>query len=245
MRTVALIPARLAATRLPGKPLAMLGELPLIVRVIQQVRRASCIDSVYVATDADAIIEAVEHHGFQAKRSASHHQSGSDRIAEVAATMTNVDLILNVQGDEPFVDPASLDALVDAMKNSASDMGTLCTPLRSSDELHNPNIVKVVTDSNSRAMYFSRAPIPFCRNDSADFHNAKRHVGVYAYRPQALQRFANASQHPLEVTEGLEQLRALAMGLTITVVEVAEALPGIDTPEDLQRAEHYLRQRHV
>jgi 3-deoxy-manno-octulosonate cytidylyltransferase (CMP-KDO synthetase) len=241
MRTLAVIPARLGATRLPRKPLRLLAGLPLVVRVLERVRQAGVADRSVVATDSDEVAAAVLDAGGEVVMTASGHPSGTDRVAEVAARpeFARFDAVLNVQGDEPFV---SLDALAGALGMVADrgfPIGT--TAVRAAaDVLTDPNVVKVVAADDARAMYFSRAAIPFLR-DRADTPLLRdriwRHVGVYAYAREALARWVALPPHPFEQIERLEQLRPLAAGLAIGVACVADAgLAGIDTEDDLARA---------
>jgi len=232
MRTVGIIPARLAAERLPRKPLAMLGHLPLVVRVLKQVERASELDEVVVATDSQEILEAVSAHGGHAVLTSESHKSGTDRVSE-AAELTKADLIVNIQGDEPFVEPQDINRIVAALKEDPSAAVTLMTPIGDKDELLDPNAVKVVTDDQGHALYFSRAPIPFDRRKTGDLSQAHRHLGLYGYSRETLARWTQLPSHPLEEIEALEQLRALAAGIQIRVLITESCLRGIDTAEDL------------
>lgn len=232
MRTVGIIPARLAAERLPRKPLVMLGDLPLVVRVLKQVERASTLDQVVVATDSQEILEVVQAHGGRAVMTSATHESGTDRVSEAAA-LTNAELVVNIQGDEPFVDPHDIDRIVDALKQEPAAAVTLMTPISERRELLDPNAVKVVAGDDGRALYFSRAPIPFDRRDTGRLDLAHRHLGLYGYSAAVLRRWTELSPHPLEQVEALEQLRALAAGITIRVLITQSCLRGIDTKEDL------------
>ncbi len=232
---IAIIPARYASSRLPGKPLADIGGVPMVVRVWRQARKAACVDRVLVATDDERIARAVRDAGGDAIMTRPTHPSGTDRIAEVAER-TPAEIYINVQGDLPFLDPADLDALVDPMKaDEGLAMATLATPIASDEEWRNPNVVKVVCDDKGDALYFSRSPIPYAR-DGDQPRSARRHIGVYGYRRGFLLRFATLGVGILEEIEKLEQLRALERGYRIRVVASVAPSLEIDTPEDLFRA---------
>jgi 3-deoxy-manno-octulosonate cytidylyltransferase (CMP-KDO synthetase) len=195
---------------------------------------------VVVATDSPEIVEAVTRHGGRAMLTRPDHPSGSDRVAEVTRTL-GVDLVVNLQGDEPFIVPADVERVIDRLLAGGSDIVTLRTPIRSTEELIDPSAVKVVCRDDGEALYFSRAPIPFDRHGREAFTGAYRHLGVYGYSAASLERFVAAPPHPLEQREGLEQLRALALGLRIHVLDAETEGVGIDTPEDLTLA----RQRYA
>jgi 3-deoxy-manno-octulosonate cytidylyltransferase (CMP-KDO synthetase) len=228
----AILPARYASTRLPGKPLLDQTGKPLIQHVWEQVRKASRLDPVIIATDDDRIASVARNFGAQVAMTSSHHISGTDRVAEVIAGL-DVELIVNVQGDEPEIDPGDLDRLVERLSSTKDDMATLARPLAAEEGalLTDSNAVKVVFNDDGRALYFSRSPIPY--GDRAE--GAWLHLGVYAYRRSALLALAGADPHPLERRERLEQLRALAMGLSIGVVTTRHHGLGIDTPDDYAR----------
>ncbi|MFA4969946.1 MAG: 3-deoxy-manno-octulosonate cytidylyltransferase [Sulfuritalea sp.] len=240
-----VIPARYASTRLPGKPLADIAGQPMIVRVAAAARRARA-DGVWVATDDERIAAAVRQHGFDVVMTRADHASGTDRIAEVADQLQwdDADIVVNVQGDEPLLDPALIEAVASALRGDPdAAMATAAHPLTSAEDFFNPNVVKVVCDVRGRALYFSRAPIPWDRDQFADQRNAlpanlpaQRHIGLYAYRVDFLRRFGQLTASPLERCESLEQLRALWHGYPIQVVSIDHPpAPGVDTPEDLQR----------
>jgi len=230
--SVGIIPARLEATRLPEKPLLDLCGAPLIVRVLERVRTCAALRSVHVATDSDRIAAVVRAAGGTVILTRADHVSGLDRVAEAAATIT-ADVIVNVQGDEPFVSAEGLERLVDLFRDPAVRMGTLAAPFPSEEDPADPDRVKVVTDRLGRALYFSRAPIP-------DGHGATcpalLHVGAYAYRRATLLELAGLAPCPLELAERLEQLRALWYGIPIQVAVGPFGSFGVDTPEDLSRA---------
>jgi 3-deoxy-manno-octulosonate cytidylyltransferase (CMP-KDO synthetase) len=228
-----VIPARRGAARLPGKPLLARTGKPLVVHTWEAARACARAARVAVATDDAEIAAAVRAAGGEAVMTSPACRSGTDRVAEAAAALPGEDVVLNVQGDEPEIDPAALDALVAAMEAEPSlEMGTLAAPLGPGEE-GNPHVVKVVADLRGRALYFSRAPIPF-RREAVGPAPSLRHVGVYAYRRALLARFASLPETPLERTEVLEQLRALENGIAIRVVRTERAPPGIDTPEDYE-----------
>ncbi|MCX7147431.1 MAG: 3-deoxy-manno-octulosonate cytidylyltransferase [Sulfuritalea sp.] len=240
-----VIPARYASTRLPGKPLADIAGQPMIVRVAAAARRART-DGVWVATDDERIATAVRQHGFDAVMTRATHVSGTDRIAEVADQLgcNDKDIVVNVQGDEPLLDPALIEAVAAALHGDPdAAMATAAHPIGAAADMFNPNVVKVVCDLRGRALYFSRAPIPWDRDRFADKRDdlpadlpAQRHIGLYAYRVSFLRRFGQLAVSPLERCESLEQLRALWHGYPIHVVSVDHPpAPGVDTPEDLER----------
>ena len=240
-----VIPARMASTRLPGKPLADIAGQPMIVRVWLRAHEAGAED-VCVATDSEEIFAAVEAAGGRAMMTRADHASGTDRIAEVAARMGWADdaVIINVQGDEPLIAPALIAAVAQTLiADTGAAMSTAAHPLTDVAECANPNVVKVVCNHAGRALYFSRAPIPWARDAWAQGMNALpgevpvlRHVGIYGYRAGFLRQFSALAPAPLERCEALEQLRALWHGHAIAVHCMAEAPPaGVDTPEDLAR----------
>jgi 3-deoxy-manno-octulosonate cytidylyltransferase (CMP-KDO synthetase) len=233
---IALIPARFNSTRLPGKALAEVRGVPMIVRVWRQVRAARSLTQVIVATDDERIAKAVRGAGGTVEMTSSVHQSGTDRIAEVAQRIP-ADIYLNVQGDLPFIAPEDLDALVAPMRSDSTiPMATLATPIVSADEWRNPNVVKVVCDEHGDALYFSRSPIPFWRDEVGVPTGALRHIGVYGYRHDFLLKFATWESSRLERIEKLEQLRVMERGYRIRVVKSVSPSLEIDTPEDLARA---------
>jgi 3-deoxy-manno-octulosonate cytidylyltransferase (CMP-KDO synthetase) len=239
--TLAVIPARLGATRLPRKPLRLLAGVPIIVRVLERVRALRVADQVVVATDSEEIMDVVHEAGGDAYPTAIEHLSGTDRIAEVVrgAFDGQFDVILNVQGDEPFVSGAAVRGALAQVQERGFPLGTAAARA-SRAVLANPDAVKVVAADDGAAMYFSRAPIPFLR-DAADGAaldgRVLHHVGVYAYTPAALARWVALAPHPLERVERLEQLRPLAAGMRMGVAVVDEALRGgVDTQADLDRA---------
>lgn len=239
---LAVIPARYASTRLAGKPLARIGDRPMVVRVLDGARQSRLFDRVVVATDDDRIEAAVREAGGEVVRTRADHPSGTDRVAEVASR-SNAEIVVNVQGDLPFVGTGLLAPLVSALcGDSTIEMATLAVPIRSEESFRNPNVVKVVTDERRFALYFSRAPIP-ARRDPESREAAgeavfgEQHVGIYGYRRDFLLRFTAWPPSRLEQIERLEQLRALERGVRIHVSAVAETVVEVDTAEDLRRAE--------
>ncbi|MGQ0648823.1 MAG: 3-deoxy-manno-octulosonate cytidylyltransferase [Gemmatimonadaceae bacterium] len=241
MKVLAVIPARLGATRLPRKPLRLLGGAPLITRVWERVSALQIADAVVVATDAEEIVTAVREAGGECLTTRADHPSGTDRIAEVAgrAEYLPYEVILNVQGDEPFVPPDALTGALAMVRDRGFPLGTAAA-VAGRSICENPDIVKVVCADDGQAMYFSRAPIPWRRDarDDARYRSLiRQHIGVYAYRREALMRWVELPPHPLEELERLEQLRPLAAGMAIGVAVVDELpLGGVDTEEDLARA---------
>ena len=231
-----VIPARYGSTRFPGKALADVAGRPLIVRVAENACRVRLADRVIVATDDERIRDAVVTAGLDCELTAAH-PSGTDRIAEVAGRHP-AGVVVNLQGDEPLLPPADVDALIARLHGEPDwDLGTCGHAFADAETWREPNVVKVVTDAYGRALYFSRAPIPgmFPGSDRPGFVAALRHVGIYAYRRAALLRFAALAPTPLEQTEGLEQLRALENGMRIGVVTIGAGPVGVDTPADLER----------
>lgn len=235
MKTVVLIPARLAATRLPDKPLAEIAGKTMIQHVWERSRQAQGIDGVFVATPDARIAEVVAAFGGEAILTRADHQTGTDRLAEAVGKLPDsVEVIVNVQGDEPRIDPRTIEAVAAPLLADASlAMASACCPLPV-ERLSDPNAVKVVTAINGDALYFSRSPIPYVRDASTGVA-PKLHVGMYAYRKEFLLAFPTLPRMPLEQTESLEQLRALESGYRIRMIEIERAPSAVDTPEDLER----------
>jgi len=234
MKVVGVIPSRYASTRLPGKPLLNIGTKPLIQWVYEAARSCPALSDVLVATDDQRIADAVSGFGGKAVMTRADHPSGTDRLAEVARGL-DADVIVNIQGDEPFIKPETIDAVVRPFSEDPElQMSTACVITRDTTEAGDPNVVKVVVSANGNALYFSRLPVPFSR-DGGDVEY-RIHLGLYAYRREFLPVFASWPPTTLELTERLEQLRVLEHGYTIRVVEVADRAMGIDTPDDLERA---------
>jgi 3-deoxy-manno-octulosonate cytidylyltransferase (CMP-KDO synthetase) len=248
MKFTAIIPARYASTRFPGKPLAMLGGKPVIQRVYEQA--ASVLDEAYVATDDERILNAVENFGGRAVMTRADHKSGTDRIEEAATTTgTDADIIINIQGDEPFVQPSQIETLCHLFDDPQTQIGTLGKRFETIEAVMNPNSPKIVCDIRGFALYFSRSPIPFIRGIDEELWLQHfpflKHLGIYAYRREVLTEITRLPQSPLEKAESLEQLRWLQNGYRIRVGETNVETVGIDTPEDLQRAEAFLAAHHA
>lgn len=228
-----VLPARYNSTRFPGKPLAMVSGKPLIEWVYQRARSIRRADIVLVATDDDRIEAAVGAFGGSVVRTRADHATGTDRVAEVARTLST-DVVVNLQGDEPVFDPQTVEQMVDQLgADAALDITTACHPITDAGELNDPNVVKVVFDRDARALYFSRAAIPHGAAESV----AHRHVGIYAFRTKALLRFAELPRTALERSERLEQLRALEYGMKIGVVMTPHPTVGVDVPDDIKTVE--------
>jgi 3-deoxy-manno-octulosonate cytidylyltransferase (CMP-KDO synthetase) len=238
-----VIPARFGSTRFPAKILASDTGKPLVQHVVERAKLAKRVRDVIVATDDERIVTALRPFGTRCVMTSPAHQSGTDRIAEVARDLPpDIDVVVNVQGDEPEIEPETIDGLVDRLESSGDDMATAATPFPDRADVNDPNLVKVVVGVGGRAVYFSRLPIPF-RRESTSPANAPYylHLGIYAYRRDFLLKFASWPPTPLEQTEKLEQLRALEHGRSIHVLKVARATHGIDTPA--QYAEFVRRSR--
>ncbi|MBI3600911.1 MAG: 3-deoxy-manno-octulosonate cytidylyltransferase [Nitrospinae bacterium] len=262
MNIIAIIPARYDSTRFPGKPLAMINGKPIIQYVWEAASRASLISRAAIATDDERIFKKVKEFGGEAWMTSAHHTTGTDRITEVAKKI-EADIIVNVQGDEPLIEPAVIDeAVKPLLNNSEIFMATLKTRIINSEELNDPNVVKVVTDRDGFALYFSRFPIPYVREQGQgaslplqvvsrggkgqgyDINSSAlhcKHIGLYVYRKDFLLKFAQMKPTPLEEAEKLEQLRVLENGYKIKVVETAYQSVGVDTPEDLERVKEILK----
>lgn len=245
-KVVGIIPARYGSTRLPGKPLKPIMGKPMIQHVYQRCLKAGLLDLVCVATDDTRIVEAVEAFGGCAVMTRTDHISGTDRLAE-AAGLLDADIIVNIQGDQPFIDPKMIEEAVQPLlDNPAVELATLVYPIEREEDLVNPGVVKTVIDLNGNALYFSRSLIPYPRERIP--HKVYEHIGTYVYRRETLMKVAALSPTVLERTESLEQLRWLEHGLKIRVVETScsdQAFCGfsVDTEEDLERAEDMLRER--
>jgi 3-deoxy-manno-octulosonate cytidylyltransferase (CMP-KDO synthetase) len=239
MRSVIVIPARWGSSRFPGKPLAPIAGVSLIQRVYERAVKSARATATYIATDDDRILDHVRAFGGKVVKPEGDFQSGTDRIAAAlplieAQEPAPFDLIINVQGDEPLIDIASVDRLIEKLETSPSGLATLASPLESEEEFHARDVVKVVRDAVGNGLYFSRAPI-------GSRETALRHIGVYAYRRAVLERFVALPPSTLELAESLEQLRAIQNGMRISVLETTRAHLGVDRPEDVARVEEALR----
>jgi 3-deoxy-manno-octulosonate cytidylyltransferase (CMP-KDO synthetase) len=244
VKITGIIPARYASTRFPGKPLALIAGKPLIQRVVEQCRKAKSLSEVIVATDDARIADAAKKF-CRVEMTRADHPSGSDRIAEVAARC-QCDAVVNIQGDEPMIDPTVIDAVAAALKDG--EMSTAATPIKNLAEYDNPNVVKVVVNAAGRALYFSRRTIPYLREAASRSVSEQlaafpflKHLGIYGYRRETLLRLVKFPVSPLEQAEKLEQLRALENGIQIAVVKVDYDSVGVDVPEDVARVEKLLR----
>ena len=249
MKVSIIIPARMAATRFPGKPLFRINGKPMIQWVYERAASAGT-GTVIVATDSEEILACVEDFGGLARLTRADHENGTQRIAEVAKDL-ETDLVINVQGDEPCIHPDAIKAVISCLKaHPTMEMATLAEEIRDSHSIFNPNVVKLVTDKHNRAIYFSRAPIPYYKHPGMDSpswpHDPDkapaylRHVGVYGFRKDFLLRYVEEPPCDLERIEGLEQLRALYMGAAIGVAITTHPSIGVDTPQDVQKAQDYL-----
>jgi 3-deoxy-manno-octulosonate cytidylyltransferase (CMP-KDO synthetase) len=252
---IAIIPARYNSTRLAGKLLLPIDGKPLILHTLEQTKKARNVSRVIVATDEEKILNVILKNGYEAVMTSPHHKSGSDRIAEVAEILPEDSIILNVQGDEPLISPNTIEAAVEAMlQDNAADIITTCEKVENINDVLSPDVVKVVTDKNGFALYFSRSPIPFPReavkkhgtletalqNDSSLISQYRKHTGIYVYRREFLLKYTKEKQTSLEKTEMLEQLRALENGARIKVLEVSESSIGVDTQEDYEKIKKVL-----
>ena len=243
MKAACIIPSRYASTRLPGKPLRLIAGKTLVHRVYERACLAKVPETVIVATDHEEIEKEVKSFGGHVVMTSVNHPTGTDRLAEVAAKLPQYDIIVNVQGDEPLIDPDVIDRLAqDLMDHEDLDMATVATPLRK-DEYEDPSAVKVVVNQKGEALYFSRSLIPFPRHEFSV--PPLKHVGIYAYRRDFLLAYAKMEQTTLEKTESLEQLRALEMGYKIGVIPVETEDIGIDTEADLKKANEYFERNHL
>jgi len=251
-QVLGIVPARLASTRLPNKPLYPLHGRPLIEWVWRRVAAMSVLDHAVVATDSEEVAEVCRRLGAPVELTSTEHPSGTDRVAEVAerSDYAGFDLIANVQGDEPLLKEAHLRAAIDLVREKGWDVGTCATPLMSEEARKDPSVVKVARAASGRALYFSRAPIPYKRDDKPSSDELERepflrHIGIYAYTREALQNWVALAPSQLERLEFLEQLRPLEAGLRIGVAVVGAADPGVDTPADALRMEEKLSQLGV
>ena len=253
---VAIIPARYSSTRLPGKPLLPLAGIPLIMHVVQRASRADLVSRVIVATDDERILRSVQEHGGEARMTSPTLTSGTDRVAEVAATL-DAEFIVNVQGDEPLIEPSTIDAAIAPLLEDETGLVMISStsePITEVEDVFSPNVVKVVCDSGGYALYFSRSPIPYIRPREGftleeSLHanpgllsNFRKHSGLYAYRSDFLELFTQMEPSPLERLEHLEQMRALENGFDIRIVPVEHRSIGVDTRQDYERAKRMIEE---
>jgi 3-deoxy-manno-octulosonate cytidylyltransferase (CMP-KDO synthetase) len=248
LQAIAVIPARYASTRFPGKPLTQIAEISMLQRVFLQAQMASSISKVIIATDDDRIARHANHIGASVVMTSPLHQSGTDRIAEVMQQLNlQCDVVVNVQGDEPFIDPEQINQLVHAFDDKYVQIATMIKRITTIEEYQNPNCVKTVIGQNGNALYFSRSPIPYVRhgnlNDVITQNHFYKHIGMYAYRPHIIQEIAALPAAPLETIESLEQLRWLQAGYTLRTVITTQETISIDTPDDVLKAEQYLQSK--
>jgi 3-deoxy-manno-octulosonate cytidylyltransferase (CMP-KDO synthetase) len=237
MKIIAVIPARYASTRFPAKLMQDLGGKTVILRTYEAAKKSNLFDEVFVVTDSNLIFDEIVSNGGKAIMSLKEHESGSDRIAEAVENMA-VDIVVNVQGDEPFINTEALEKLIEVYKNDTEkkvDLASLMFEITEEDEINNPNNVKVVVDQNGFALYFSRSVIPYPREKNAGVR-FMQHIGIYAFRKNALMDFYSLPMKSLEASEKLEQLRYLEFGKRIKMIETSDKSIGIDTPEDLEKA---------
>jgi 3-deoxy-manno-octulosonate cytidylyltransferase (CMP-KDO synthetase) len=244
VKIVGIIPARYASTRFPAKALALIAGKPLVQHVIERCQQAKSLSEIIVATDDERIARAVEHL-CRVEMTAAHHQTGSDRIAEVAERCA-CEAVVNVQGDEPLIDPKVIDVVAGAL--NGAEMSTAATPIKTMEEYDNPNVVKVVVNRSGKALYFSRRTIPYLREAASRSVNEQlaafpflKHLGIYGYRRETLLRLVRCPASPLELAEKLEQLRALEHEISIAVVQVDYDSVGVDVPTDVARVEQLLK----
>lgn len=242
LKVVVVIPARYASTRLPGKPLLPLAGKPMIERVYERAKLAQRVNRVLVATDDERIVEAVERFGGEARMTRSDHRTGTERVAEVAAHEAG-DLFVNVQGDEPLLDPVALDtAVASLLEEPAAAIATVATPIKTPADIMDPNVVKTVLDFDCNALYFSRAPVPWVRDTASKIQvRHLKHLGLYVFQREALLEYPTLPQGELERVEQLEQLRWLENGWKIRVAEVEHDAVSVDVPEDVARVEELLK----
>jgi 3-deoxy-manno-octulosonate cytidylyltransferase (CMP-KDO synthetase) len=241
-KVVVVIPARYGSTRLPGKPLLSLAGQPMIQRVYERAKLAQKVDQVIVATDDERIVQAVTSFGGEARMTRAEHRTGTERVAEVAAHVDG-EIFVNVQGDEPLIDPVAIDTAVETLAvGGEAPVGTVATPIKTPGEIMDPNVVKVVLDFEDNALYFSRAPIPWVRDTAINIQvRHMKHLGLYAFRREALLEYPTLPQGELERIEQLEQLRWMENGTKIRVAEVEHDAVSVDVPEDVARVEKLLR----
>jgi len=244
-KVVVVIPARYGSTRLPGKPLVLLAGKPMIQRVYERAKLAKQANQVIVATDDERIVKAVEAFGGEARLTRTDHRTGTERVAEVAAHVEG-DIFVNVQGDEPLLDPAAVDAAVSSLlEEPAASISTVATPIKTPGDIMDPNVVKTVLDFDGNALYFSRAPIPWVRDTaSKTLVRHLKHLGLYVFQREALLEYATLPQGELERIEQLEQLRWMENGWKIRVAEVEHDAVSVDVPEDVGRVEKLLQGQH-
>ncbi len=239
-----IIPARYASTRLEGKPLCEVCDKPIIQWVYERAKKSKLANDVIVATDDERIFNTVKEFGGKVVMTSTEHKCGSDRLVEVVKKDETIDIVVNVQGDDPLIKPESIDEAIKILINdNTADISTLIREIKDEEEFNNPNVVKVVFDNSSNALYFSRSPIPFMRNKGKA--QAYGHIGLYVYKRNSLLKMSDFSQSDLELAESLEQLRALQNGMKIKVAKVDYKPVGIDTPADLEEFKQYCQKNGI
>ncbi|HKR05524.1 MAG TPA: 3-deoxy-manno-octulosonate cytidylyltransferase [Bacteroidia bacterium] len=233
-KIIGIIPARYASVRFPGKPLAMIGNMSMIERVYRQALKSKMLNHVVIATDAEQILKHIQSFNGNVVMTSSKHQSGTDRCAEVINNEKEKwDVVINIQGDEPFIDPEQIDLLISCFDDEQIQIATLIKKISNREDIKNPNIIKVVKDIHNHAMYFSRSEIPYDKNKDGGYHFS--HIGIYGYRMDTLEKISNLRQSRLEQMESLEQLRWLENGYSIKTAISDHENISIDTPEDLEK----------
>ncbi len=245
MKIIAVIPARYQSSRFPGKPLALIAGIPMIQRVYEQALKVRRLDEVIVATDDERIYKLVESFGGNVQMTKSSHRNGTERCAEIATNNVDTDLIINIQGDEPFIAPKQIDLLIDQLQKQGEGIASLAKRIDSEKDWKNPNIVKVLFDTKFKVLYFSRAPLPYHRSNSNGSWNRKqkyyKHIGLYGYYRNTLLEITKLNPSPLEIAESLEQLRWLENGHTIGISITNTESIAVDMPIDVQKAEKWFR----
>lgn len=247
---IAIVPARYASTRFPGKLLADLDGTPVIIHTLKNASKSRHIADLYVATDDGLIEETARNHGFKVIMTPSNFVSGTDRIAYALQTLPiQPELIVNIQADEPFIDPELIDELIAKTIDSSCDVGTIISSIKNIDELMNPSIVKVIVNEKFEAIYFSRSPIPFIRDENIEnwlnVHTFFKHIGIYAYKTDTLKTFVTMPPSKLELAEKLEQLRLIEAGYKFICTLTDKMMIGIDTPEDLELAKRFMQSQRI
>jgi len=242
---IGLIPARYQSKRLPGKPLKLLGGVPLVVRVAQAAKASKLLSDIYIATDNDDIASIASKYDINVVMTRAEHKTGTDRIAEAIKKLPKSDIIVNIQGDEPFISGNALDKIVGALDEPDVLMSTLCTPFKDDSQIDSPDNVKVILDNSDFAIYFSRSRIPFLRSNQIAENLVYHHIGVYGYTYEFLKKLTKLDRTPLEITESLEQLRALENGYKIKTIVVEGEFIGIDSEDDLNWAEELINRRDL
>ncbi len=235
MKTLAVIPARMASTRFPGKPLANIQGIPMVVRVAILAKQANRIDDVVVATDDETILRVVQEYGHNALLTSPDHRSGFDRLVETSIKLPGYGAYINVQGDEPLIDPGVIDSVTSLLANPGCSISTSAIPIQNEEDYLNPNIVKVVFDSMQKALYFSRSPIPHYRDKFAEKEKPWKHQGIYGFRSEVLPELSSLEPSALEIAESLEQLRFLQNGFSICVTSTNKESIGVDMPADIEK----------